>query len=141
MIQVIYKNWKGQTFQIPFNNITHAKKKADELKKKLLEDLENGKLDDEMIEIMATDAPKAVGIMPGMGPDMDISNILGYCSYHLSHIRASSIRAMSGLHLSLERIPLVHIVVLIYTVCICLPICLSIPFSLSANRFQIHNLL
>ena len=32
---------------------------------------------DEMIEIMATDAPKAVGIMPGMGPDMDISNVLG----------------------------------------------------------------
>ena len=36
MIQVIYKNWKGQTFQIPFNNITHAKKKADELKKKYI---------------------------------------------------------------------------------------------------------
>ena len=36
MIQVIYKNWKGQTFQIPFNNITHAKKKADELKGKYI---------------------------------------------------------------------------------------------------------
>ena len=36
LIQVIYKNWKGQTFQIPFNNITHAKKKADELKKKYI---------------------------------------------------------------------------------------------------------
>ena len=34
MILVIYKNGRGQTFQIPFNNINHAKKKADELKKK-----------------------------------------------------------------------------------------------------------
>ena len=34
LILVIYKNGRGQTFQIPFNNINHAKKKADELKKK-----------------------------------------------------------------------------------------------------------
>ena len=27
MILVIYKNGRGQTFQIPFNNLNHAKKK------------------------------------------------------------------------------------------------------------------
>ena len=36
LIQVIYKNGKGQMIQIPYNNITHAKKKADELKKKYI---------------------------------------------------------------------------------------------------------
>ena len=34
LILVIYKNGRGQTIQIPFNNTNHAKKKADELKKK-----------------------------------------------------------------------------------------------------------
>ncbi|WP_455938448.1 hypothetical protein [Gemella morbillorum] len=36
MIQVIYKNGNGQMIQIPYNNITHAERKADELKKKYI---------------------------------------------------------------------------------------------------------
>ena len=34
MILVIYKDKKDQTIQIPYQNVTHAKEKADELKKK-----------------------------------------------------------------------------------------------------------
>lgn len=34
MILVIYKDKKDQTIQIPYQNVTHAKEKADELKKR-----------------------------------------------------------------------------------------------------------
>ncbi len=47
------------------------------LKEKLLEDLECGKLDNEVIEISVSEQAKPIGIMPGMGPDMDLGNVLG----------------------------------------------------------------
>ncbi len=47
------------------------------LKEKLLEDLECGKLDNEVIEISIAEQAKPIGIMPGMGPDMDLGNVLG----------------------------------------------------------------
>ncbi len=46
-------------------------------KEQILADLQNGKLKDDTIEVMINEQPKAIGMMPGMGPDMDISNVLG----------------------------------------------------------------
>ncbi len=47
------------------------------LREKILEDLECGKLDDEVIEIFISEQAKPIGVIPGMGPDMDIGNVLG----------------------------------------------------------------
>ena len=47
------------------------------LREQLLEDLECGKLDSEVIELYIAEQAKPIGIMPGMGPDMDIGNVLG----------------------------------------------------------------
>lgn len=47
------------------------------LREQLLEDLECGKLDNETIELYIAEQAKPIGIMPGMGPDMDLSNVLG----------------------------------------------------------------
>lgn len=47
------------------------------LNEKLLEELECGKLDNEVIEISVSEQAKPIGIMPGMGPDMDLGNVLG----------------------------------------------------------------
>ena len=49
----------------------------DQIKKEILNDLQEGKLDNDIIEIVVNETPKAVGIMPGMGPDMDLGNVLG----------------------------------------------------------------
>ncbi len=47
------------------------------LKNGLLEDLRAGKLNNETIEIVMAEQAKPIGIMPGMGPDMDLGNVLG----------------------------------------------------------------
>ena len=47
------------------------------LREQLLEDLECGKLDNETIELYIAEQAKPIGIMPGMGPDMDLGNVLG----------------------------------------------------------------
>lgn len=47
------------------------------LKEQVLEDLESGKLDNETIELYIAEQAKPIGIMPGMGPDMDLGNVLG----------------------------------------------------------------
>lgn len=47
------------------------------LREHLLEELQCGKLDNEVIEIMIAEQAKPIGIMPGMGPDMDLGNVLG----------------------------------------------------------------
>ena len=49
----------------------------DQYKAQLLADLQEGKLDNEVIEIVVSEQAKPIGIMPGMGPDMDIGNVLG----------------------------------------------------------------
>jgi len=50
---------------------------ANVLKASILEDLQSGKLDNDIIEVMINEQPKAIGVMPGMGPEMDLSNVLG----------------------------------------------------------------
>lgn len=47
------------------------------LKEQILEDLECGKLDNEVIEIFIAEQAKPIGIIPGMGADMDLGNVLG----------------------------------------------------------------
>lgn len=47
------------------------------LREQLFEDLECGKLDNETIELYIAEQAKPIGIMPGMGPDMDLGNVLG----------------------------------------------------------------
>ena len=47
------------------------------LREQLLEELQCGKLDNEVIEIMIAEQSKPIGIIPGMGPDMDLGNVLG----------------------------------------------------------------
>lgn len=49
----------------------------DKLRAFIIEELESGKLDNEIIEISVAEQPKTVGLMPGMAPDMDISNVIG----------------------------------------------------------------
>jgi len=46
-------------------------------KEAILHDLQEGKLDNEVIEILVSEQAKPIGIMPGMGPDMDLGNVLG----------------------------------------------------------------
>jgi len=47
-------------------------------KAQILADLEAGKLDNEIIEVIINEQPKPIGIMPGMGGgDMDLGNMLG----------------------------------------------------------------
>lgn len=47
------------------------------LREKILEELRAGRLDNESIEIVIQEQAKPIGIMPGMGPDMDLGNVLG----------------------------------------------------------------
>ena len=61
----------------PIKKAQNPDKPDDELKKEILEDLESGKLDNDVIEIFINEQPKAIGLMPGMAPDMDLSNVLG----------------------------------------------------------------
>ena len=61
----------------PVKKAQNPEKPDDELKKEILEDLESGKLDNDVIEIMINEQPKAIGLMPGMAPDMDLGNVLG----------------------------------------------------------------
>lgn len=67
LVEVIYPVKKEQNPDVD----------AAELKAKILEDLQSGKLDNDIIEVMINEQPKAIGVMPGMGPDMDLSNVLG----------------------------------------------------------------
>lgn len=61
--------------------IYNAKKEQDKdseiSKSSILEDLQSGKLDNETIEVVINEQPKPIGMIGGMGPEMDISNVLG----------------------------------------------------------------
>lgn len=52
-------------------------KDVETLRKEILEDVENDKADNELIEITVAEQPKPIGIMPGMGNDMDFGAVLG----------------------------------------------------------------
>lgn len=47
------------------------------LKNTIIEELRAGKLDGETIEILVAEQAKPIGVIPGMGPDMDFGNVLG----------------------------------------------------------------
>ncbi len=47
------------------------------LKQQIQEDLDSGKIDNEVIELFISEQARPIGIMPGMGPDMDLGNVLG----------------------------------------------------------------
>lgn len=56
----------------------NADKPDDILRRELIEQIESGKLDNELIEIAVAEQAKAIGIMPGMGGgEMDFGNVLG----------------------------------------------------------------
>ena len=67
LVDVIYNTKKEQNPDTDANT----------LKAQILDDLQNGKFDNDIIEVTINEQPKAIGMMPGMGPDMDISNVLG----------------------------------------------------------------
>ncbi len=46
-------------------------------REKLIEKLENGEYDNDLIEIHVANQPKNIGVIGGMGNDMDFSNVLG----------------------------------------------------------------
>lgn len=60
-------------------NIKKEQDKENEINKAtILEDLECGKLDNEVIEVYINEQPKPIGMIgAGMGPDMDLGNVLG----------------------------------------------------------------
>lgn len=47
------------------------------LREKLIEKIDSGEYDDELIEIQIASQPKNIGVIGGMGADMDFSNVLG----------------------------------------------------------------
>ena len=67
LVEIIYAVKKDQEKDV----------ESDQLKARILEDLQSGKLDNETIEITISEQPKAIGMMPGMGHEMDLSNVLG----------------------------------------------------------------
>ena len=50
---------------------------VDKLRNQILEDLASGKLDSEIIEIPVVDNAKPIGVMAGMGAELDLGNMLG----------------------------------------------------------------
>ena len=50
---------------------------VDKLRNQILEDIVSGKLDNEIIEIPVVDNAKPVGVMAGMGAELDLGNMLG----------------------------------------------------------------
>ena len=62
---------------LPMRREKEPDMESEKLKEKILEELREGKLDDETIEIVISEQAKPIGMMPGMGPDMDLGNVLG----------------------------------------------------------------
>ncbi len=62
---------------LPMRREKEPDMESEKLKEKILEELREGKLDDETIEIVISEQAKPIGVMPGMGPDMDLGNVLG----------------------------------------------------------------
>lgn len=62
---------------LPIEKEKYPDMDANKLREKILEELECGKLDNEVIELFINEQAKPIGIIPGMSPDMDIGNVLG----------------------------------------------------------------
>lgn len=67
LVDVIYATKKDQSPDVDSTTLRNT----------ILEDLQAGKLDNDTIEVMINEQPKAIGVMPGMAPEMDLSNVLG----------------------------------------------------------------
>lgn len=52
-------------------------KDVETLRRELTADVESGRADSEVIEIAVSEQVKSIGIMPGMGGDMDFGNVIG----------------------------------------------------------------
>ena len=50
---------------------------VDKLRAEILEEIESGKIDNEIIEIPVLDNSKPIGMMAGMGAELDLGNMLG----------------------------------------------------------------
>lgn len=50
---------------------------VDKLRAEILEEIESGKIDNEIIEIPVVDNSKPIGMMAGMGAELDLGNMLG----------------------------------------------------------------
>lgn len=61
----------------PIRKQNNPDKDVDELRKEILDDIVSGKIDNEIIEIPLLDNAKPIGMMAGMGAELDISNMLG----------------------------------------------------------------
>lgn len=61
----------------PIRKQNNPDKDVDELRKEILDDIVSDKIDNEIIEIPLLDNAKPIGMMAGMGAELDISNMLG----------------------------------------------------------------
>ncbi len=61
----------------PVRRQENPDKDVDVLRKEIMEDIVSGKLDSEIIEIAVTDNAKPIGVMAGMGAELDLGNMLG----------------------------------------------------------------
>ena len=66
LVDAIYSAKKEQNKDVELNKST------------ILEDLQTGKLDNDIIEVIINEQPKPIGMIgAGMGPEMDLGNVLG----------------------------------------------------------------
>ncbi len=61
----------------PIRKQENPDKDVDTLRKEILDDIVSGKIDNEIIEIPLLDNSKPIGMMAGVGAELDISNMLG----------------------------------------------------------------
>lgn len=52
-------------------------KNAEELRKEILENITNNNYDNEIVEVSIAEQAKPIGIMPGLGSDIDFGNVIG----------------------------------------------------------------
>lgn len=62
---------------VPMKKDNYPDLEGDKLREAILNDLNSGKFNNDIIETIINEQPKPIGIMPGMGPDMDLGNVLG----------------------------------------------------------------
>ncbi len=61
----------------PIRKQENPDKDVDKLRAEILEDIVTGKIDNEIIEIPVLDNSKPIGMMAGMGAELDLGNVLG----------------------------------------------------------------
>lgn len=62
---------------VPLKKDNYKDLEGDKVREAVLNDLNEGKFNNDIIETIINEQPKPIGIMPGMGPDMDLGNVLG----------------------------------------------------------------